>query len=261
MPISSQAFTKEGPETISEESRPQAGSKRRAPRWGDDIVRTSWKREAALKKLVTNLKISKTGCWEWTGSKTTGYGSMKLPDIYGNFKILAHRLSWVAFKGEVIPEGIFVCHHCDNPKCFNPDHLFLGTQQENLQDCSAKNRTMTGSLNGNSKYSDADIEKVQELIAQKKRGIEISAITGVSQSHISRIRKGYTWKHKTASAADMINANRKFSDEQIMSAVRLIKEGKLTAPAISKITGVSIDTVKDIRRGRAYQRFVERVAE
>jgi len=70
MPISSQAMKRnndiEGSETISQESRVQANSKRPAPsNWGDDIVRSSWKREAVLKALVKKLKISRKGCWEW----------------------------------------------------------------------------------------------------------------------------------------------------------------------------------------------------
>ena len=86
-------------ETISQESRCQAASKRPAPNnWGDDIVHSSWKREAALKALVKKIKVDpETGCWEWQGSKTNGYGTLKMQEIYGEFKILSHRLSWVAF--------------------------------------------------------------------------------------------------------------------------------------------------------------------
>lgn len=259
MPISSQAPKGEGPETISKESRVQANPKRPAPdNWGDDIVQSSWKREAALKKLVQNLSISERGCWEWTGSTTVGYGSLKIPEIYGDFKILAHRLAWVAFKGKGITKGRFVCHHCDNPRCFNPDHLFLGTQEENLSDCSSKGRTMTGSLNGNSKYTREQILEVIELLKEGKSGVLINSITGISKTHISRIKHGYTWRADTATKEDMVNHNRKYSDEQINKVSELILEGILGNIEIAKICGVTKHTVCDMRRGKLYQRFLER---
>lgn len=262
MPISSQGPKGQGSETIPRGSRVQADSKRLAPMtWGEDIVQSSRKREAALKALVQHLKISASGCWEFTGSKTAGYGSLKLPEIYGNFKILAHRLAWVAFKGENIPKGLFVCHRCDNPPCFNPDHLFLGTQEDNLNDCSAKGRTMTGSLNGNSKYTEEQMDTVLDLLRRGYRGTAISEATGISRTHVSRIKRGYTWKHLTATAADMVNGNRKYSDEQVEAAAKILSSSTLSAKEIGGITGVSEAIVKDMRRGRVHQRFMERVAE
>jgi len=262
MPISSQAPNGEGSETISKESRVQADPKRPAPlNWGDDIVQSSWKREAALKRLVKGIRITKTGCWEWQGSKTVGYGTLKMPEIYGNFKILAHRLSWVAFKGEPIADGLFVCHRCDNRKCVNPDHLFLGTQQDNLQDCSSKGRTMTGSRNANSKYRREDIQAVKELIREGKSGVEIHSITGVSRTHISRIKRGYTWKAATASDADLVHANRKYTDEQLLQVARMILDGRLSNTEIASIVGTTRYLVQDMRRGRLHSRFMERAAK
>ncbi|MCK5517189.1 MAG: HNH endonuclease [Desulfobulbaceae bacterium] len=269
MPISSQAMNEnnniEGSETISQESRVQVNSKRPAPNnWGDDIVHSSWKREAALKTLVKKLKISDKGCWEWQGSKTIGYGTVKIPEIYGDFKILVHRLSVVAFKGEAIKGGLFVCHHCDNPKCFNPDHLFLGTQKQNLEDCSSKGRTMTGSRNGNSKYSSDDIEEVKALLSKGKTGVEISKLTGMSRTHISRIRKGYTWAHVTKTDEELVHANRKYSDEQIEKVAYLLTnrtDAGMSNSEIAEIAGVNRYLVLDMNRGKAHQRFMKRATE
>lgn len=73
------------------------------------------------------------GCWEWTGQiGDTGY-----PKMGPHY---AHRLSWVMNNG-MIPKGLFVCHHCDNPPCVNPKHLFLGTHRDNMQDMVAKGRS------------------------------------------------------------------------------------------------------------------------
>lgn len=82
-----------------------------------------------------------SGCWQWTGSKDSwGYGQIRIVSSSGGSKIRgAHRISFELFKGE-IPDGYFVCHTCDNPRCVNPDHLFLGTQTDNMQDRLRKGR-------------------------------------------------------------------------------------------------------------------------
>jgi hypothetical protein len=76
-----------------------------------------------------------TGCWQWIASKINiGYGIIK---IKGK-KVLAHRFAYEYFIGSI--NNLNVLHKCDNPKCCNPDHLFLGTQKDNMIDCKNKNR-------------------------------------------------------------------------------------------------------------------------
>lgn len=85
-------------------------------------------------------KVEKTeGCWKWHGSKSPGgYGQIRegarLSRLWR-----ANRLSWVFHFG-AIPEGLDVCHRCDNPECTRPDHLFLGSHSDNMRDCYAKKR-------------------------------------------------------------------------------------------------------------------------
>ena len=100
-------------------------------------------REKLLNKII---KDEETGCWNYTGSlrKNTGYGQ-----FYANNKnLLAHRVAYEVLVGP-IPEGMLVCHTCNNKKCCNPEHLKIGTHQENIQDahrdglCTYKNAKKT----------------------------------------------------------------------------------------------------------------------
>lgn len=86
-------------------------------------------------------KVNKTdNCWEWTAYiNRHGYGAIR----FNGRATLAHRVSYELHNGP-IPEGFLVCHHCDNPKCVNPGHLFIGTHQDNRNDCLKKGRFANG---------------------------------------------------------------------------------------------------------------------
>lgn len=88
--------------------------------------------ERLLKMVSINAD---TGCWDVPALHEFGYGMLSVngkPDV-------AHRWSWRVYRGE-IPKGKMICHHCDNPSCINPDHLFLGTQKDNMSDAARKGR-------------------------------------------------------------------------------------------------------------------------
>ena len=86
--------------------------------------------------LVRRVLLTETGCWEWQGvMHHSGYGCFK---DKGKFAY-THRASYEAFKGPI--NGLYVCHRCDNPRCIHPDHLFLGTHEENMADMKAKGRS------------------------------------------------------------------------------------------------------------------------
>ena len=93
-------------------------------------------KECSLKCKLLNRIKKVNGCWEWQGKITNvGYGEITHERKY----VLAHRCSYKTFKGE-IPKGMHICHSCDNKKCINPEHLWIGTQQENILDAMSKGR-------------------------------------------------------------------------------------------------------------------------
>lgn len=93
--------------------------------------------EELQRRIKLKIKISASGCWIWTGHiEQNGYGRISYKGQRGKW---VHRMSFAAFKGQ-IPDGINVCHKCDNPPCVNPDHLFLGNDSENAKDMMRKNR-------------------------------------------------------------------------------------------------------------------------
>jgi HNH endonuclease len=100
-------------------------------------------------------KINKTeGCWLWTGVTAQGYGRAHLR---GMKSALTHRIAWELTTGAPVPEGLCVCHHCDNPPCCNPSHLFLGTRGENNSDSAKKGRHTHGEEHSHAKLTAAQV--------------------------------------------------------------------------------------------------------
>ena len=157
-------------------------------------------REEAVQRsdLTDRIKIDEdTGCWVWLGAKTQrGYGQIGRKIEGKQTIIMAHRASYAAFKG-VIPTGINVCHECDNPPCINPDHLFLGTQADNLQDAAHKGRIERGSQKHNAVLIEGQVLKIKHALANGVSQAQLAQDYSVSPNVIFRINAGMTWKHLT----------------------------------------------------------------
>lgn len=131
-------------------------------------------------------------CWRWLGSTTLkGYGSF----WDGQRLRPAHAVAYELMVGP-IPLGLDCCHSCDNPPCVRPDHLFLGTRRENLQDMSRKGRSTRGEKDAMAKLSTGQVEAIRARYAAG--GVyqrEIAAEYGVSRSLISAILVRRAWQH------------------------------------------------------------------
>lgn len=131
-----------------------------------------------------------TKCMEWTRATVpNSYGKVQ----FENRLWLVHRLMWTLKKGK-IPKNLCVLHKCDNVKCCNVDHLFLGTQKENVRDCIDKNRhkAPVGVENGNTKLTVLQIINIRR---DNRSNVVIAAEYGVQSGQITKIKKRQQWKH------------------------------------------------------------------
>lgn len=140
--------------------------------------------EEALWANVTKAE----GCWNWNGSVGNhGYGQVQ----YMNQPYTSHRLSWELHCGP-IPDDLQVLHRCDNRRCCNPGHLFLGTQADNVKDMIEKGRNDRGEAVSTSKLTEAQVKEIR--FSSKPQDL-LAAEFGISQAHVSNVQTGKRWKH------------------------------------------------------------------
>lgn len=150
-------------------------------------------------------------CWLWTGAiaKKTGYGKVAVPTEHGSQHTNIHRVAWTLWRGP-IPVRIKVCHHCDIKHCGSPDHLFLGTQKQNMEDMVEKGRSLTGDRNPSithaarlvrgerhhqSKLTWTQVLEARRLHQQHGMGpTALAKLCGVTPATIWAMLKGKTWR-------------------------------------------------------------------
>lgn len=212
------------------------------------------------KRVIKNFedKIFKheSGCWIWTAAKcgSEGYGAF---GFRGRGGFRAHRVSWIVYRGE-IPDGMNVCHKCDNPPCVNPDHLFLGSKHTNMQDAGKKGRLQSG-LNesqvlgivdmvngGKSKKETAAVFGIKLHLVQKiMSGRRMSYITGIVHSPKRRIQGVPSGEQ---------NGNSKLKEFDIPKIHEMYADGE-SQISIGKCFGVSNDAIHLVLNGKAWRRF------
>lgn len=151
-------------------------------------------------------KVLKTEtCWLWTGARLVagGYGCIKIGGRAGT-SYRAHRLSWELANGP-IPNGLLVLHRCDHPPCVNPDHLFLGTHEDNTHDMHSKDRgfvppAMIGDQHPLAKVSESIVMEIRRLYAEGTPAPKLGRIYGISACHAWSIATGRAWKHLPVNA-------------------------------------------------------------
>lgn len=130
--------------------------------------------------------VTDSGCWEWDGRlDKQGYGVLALRD---KRQVFAHRTAYSVWVGELI-DGQAVCHACDNPKCINPEHLWQGTNGDNLRDMTIKERGNTRKLTAD------DVREIRRRRANRERVDDLAEEFGVNVSTVYNAVKGRTWKH------------------------------------------------------------------
>lgn len=139
------------------------------------------------------LEVS--GCWEWQGCRNSdGYGSFR----FGGKAMLAHRFSYEHHTAE-IPKGMHILHHCDNPCCVNPDHLFVGTHSDNMKDMYAKGRhkkvRLFGEAHPSTSLSEGEVIGMRKMYNETPMKMkDIASHFGIKSGTVQAICAGNSWK-------------------------------------------------------------------
>jgi hypothetical protein len=194
-------------------------------------------------------------CWPWAaGTDKDGYGIFR--GVYDGVEYQrATRYSWALHNRQQVPKGILVCHSCDNPRCVNPNHLFLGTTLENNMDKIAKGRDggPKGSLNHHAVLTEA---QALEVLADPRPYAQIAADYGVTASTIGSVKAKSSWAHLDAPSVKNPHAranNRKGKGTKITAAdVLAIRASQEMGVTLAKRYGVSPGLICNIIKRRTW---------
>lgn len=225
------------------------------------------------------IEVSERGCWLWTGALTAnGYARAKL----SGHMDYAHRFSYEVYVGP-IPEGRFVLHHCDVRHCVNPDHLYAGTHQQNMDDRNNRGRTSSGddhwsrtnpdslrrgrdhprrqdpsrwienqrrgSEVATSKLDEQKVLLARELYAKGQTQKSLGEQFGVSQTVMGAALTGKTWAHVGGPIA---SSGRSLLQPDDVREIRLMRSEGKTYSEIASVFGVSSGTIAHIFQGRTW---------
>ena len=155
-------------------------------------------REVFEQRMLAKRRIDENGCWIWTGRTiNTGRGTINDPFAPGNQRTTVHRVAAMLWLGFDPASGLHVLHHCDNPPCFNPDHLFIGTHADNMRDMAEKGRAATrrGEDHHLAVLDETDVKAIRSLRQSGWLLRELGARFGVTMAQISYICLRKNWRH------------------------------------------------------------------
>lgn len=189
-------------------------------------------------------------CWLWTGAKTElGYGLF----LDNRRRLRAHRVAYALTYGE-FPDELVVCHRCDNPRCVRPNHLFLGTQTDNLADMTAKGRRARGDTSGAHLHPER-LARGDNHWSRQRPERRATGERHRSRTHPESLRRGD--EHPARQRLDIIkrgerHVRAKLRDEEVREIRRTYAAGAVTQRELATRYGVSVQTVSLIVRGRRY---------
>jgi hypothetical protein len=150
-------------------------------------------RENLLSQISRYSEHLQNGCIEWTGAVNKwGYGLINTPKT-----IRVHRVVASIHLGFDLSSPLFVCHKCDNPRCINPDHLFIGTAISNSFDCITKGRNSKGEMHGRSKLNNDQVRNIRISAARGQHKPDLARQYKVNTATIYKVVNRTSWKHVT----------------------------------------------------------------
>lgn len=203
-----------------------------------------------LEKIMSNIQISDSNCWEWQGEIIKGgYGRCHFK---GN-KYIVHRAMLISL-GKEIPEGFEVCHSCDNPRCCNPEHLFIGTHKQNIKDRDNKGRT----AKGDSHYARTSPEKLAR--GEKSGSILHPESRPRGKNHWSVLhpeKRAIGERHGSHTKPERVakgerSGSAKLSQENVIEIRNLYKSGYKQVE-LAKMFNVTKGTINHIIKGRNWK--------
>lgn len=149
------------------------------------------KKKSKISRKIS-FTINENGCFEVDSHApyTTGYFVAKINGVRKQL----HRHVYEECFGD-IPEGMFICHKCDNKKCINPEHLEVGTHEKNVQDAVDRGLYRIGESHPNSKLTESEVVSIKIMLSSGMKNIDIAKVTNAHKDTVSDIKRGKAWKH------------------------------------------------------------------
>ncbi len=200
-----------------------------------------------LYRFWTKVKFSNGGCWEWTAATRVGgngarYGMFNMHNWEGNRCWLAHRIAYMIKSGENIPDGLLVRHKCNNPICVNPNHLILGTHQDNAEDAMEAGHVRRGEEHHGSKLTWGAVNDMRQMwLSGKYTQLDIADKYRVGSNTVCRIVQNRWWRDRDYTPP--LNSNGKRLSPNVKSEAELLFKSGHSRRQISQILNIQLTTV------------------